>query len=130
MMKSIYRSLFIVSTVLLTLGSLISFGVPPEESFASRLARTPEHWKIIFVSTDHLGFAKDPETAKKVLLEFLNNNENPTDMRVEYSGAGLFIISVFSLIGWIREHRIENRLTAEPLASDYRCPAGAPKSEP
>ena len=83
-MKMIYLILFAASATLLLFASIITFAPPIEESFAVALVSIPEQWDIVFTRDDttNISIAKDPASAKTLLLRFLTKNRMP---RIEHS---------------------------------------------
>ncbi|NLB69495.1 MAG: hypothetical protein GX804_07410 [Lentisphaerae bacterium] len=125
-MKMIYLILFTASATLLVLGSIITFALPIEESFADRLVKAPEQWDIVFAGGDTTTIftARDPAAAKALLLTFLAKNHMPTYRTLGHVAYGLMMVCVFSLVGLIRESQFKKKQQrAEQSPPPYSSPA-------
>ena len=130
-MKMIYLILFTASATLLLLGSIITFALPIEESFAARLVTAPEQWDIVFTggNTTNISVAKDPASAKALLLKFLTKNRMPTYRTLGHVAYGLMIVCIFSLVGLIREGQFRKKQrSAEQAPPPYSSPAAGSES--
>jgi len=121
-MKSFYRYLFCISAFALVYSSVISVAVPVEESFASMLASYPDGWDIVALTDKSFGYVTEPQKAKHLLVSFLKNNKHPTYRSLEHASYGIFIVLVFSLVGWLREKRVERKI------AEHAPPEGTPHS--
>ena len=110
-MKMIYLILFATSATLLLFASIITFAPPIEESFAVALVSVPEQWDIVFTRDDttNISIAKDPASAKTLLLRFLTKNRMPTYRTLGHVAYGLMIVCAFSLVGLIREGQFRKK---------------------
>ena len=96
-MKMIYLILFTGSATLLLLGSIISFALPVEEYFAACLVKVAEQWDIVFFGDDTttISIARDPASAKALLLTFLSKNHMPTNRTIGHVAYGLMVVCGF-----------------------------------
>jgi len=103
-MKYFYKTLIIITTLLMATYFVVTIAIPKEYFLAMTLEMNQEKWDLSI----HDDWAKslNNHEPKKELIQFINKNKN------NYTGAKeVFIISItvliLSLIGYLREKYIK-----------------------
>ena len=92
---------------------LVDTATPPHVWFAHRLLTHPTEWELKFTDSDNSIFHTDTTKGKSQLLLFIEQNEYSFE-RCEGLTVGLLVAIVFSLVGWLREKKIERRKNPKP----------------
>jgi len=121
-MKNLYRSIFAVCTILLIARSLTDIAIPSYVYFAHCLTKYPDKWELKLNESDPNIFMVDSAQGKIKLLTFIGQNQNSYATRDAWLTSAFCVAILFSLMGWIREKRIE-RKNAEQGAAHQRLSA-------
>lgn len=100
-MQSIYGFIAVSSVAILLLLNVVTFAIPPDDSAASRLGRTPDSWELVVDRAKWNGI--DQSALKTQLVSFLTKTHMPIYKVVSSVSLTLVACFFFSCIGWIRE---------------------------
>jgi hypothetical protein len=108
-MKNLYRSIFAFCIILLLARSLVDIAIPSYVYFAHCLSKYPDKWELKLKESGPDVFMYDSGEGKKHLLTFINQNLNSYTKRFDWLDSAFCVAIIFSIIGWIREKRIERK---------------------
>ena len=98
-----------LTAVGLALGACIDLAIPPDECLAACLVKQPEDWNIRLADSNVEIFSRDANGVKILLIQFLTKNRIPHYAHAGHVAQLLLVAFVFSLVGWIRESKIEKK---------------------